>query len=129
MASPFDGAAQSGNGVRVRVDSAGGPISRLAPLFTRGFPTKAVPITLGAEGKRRTLVIPGIADITVEGIIGAGDGEVWLDNVGHFASRRLAAAKGNRVTVPRSRAQLRRYRGNGHYSAIDTRPLSGRAAR
>jgi len=88
-------------------------------LITRRFPTKAVPITLGAEGKRRTLVIPGIADITVEGIIGAGNGEVWLDNVGHFASRRLAAAKGTASRFRDHALSFDNTGRNGHYSAIE----------
>ena len=98
---------------------AGGPISRLAPLITRRFPTAAVPITLAVDGKRRTLAIPGITDVTVEGIIGAGDQEVWLDNVGHFASRRLAAAK---ATASRFRDHTLSFDNtgrNGHYAAIE----------
>ncbi|HEV8438689.1 MAG TPA: DUF1326 domain-containing protein [Methylomirabilota bacterium] len=98
---------------------AGGPISRLAALITRRYPTKAVPITVEVEGRRRRLAIPGIADITVEGIVGAGEQEVWLDNVGHFASRRLAAAK---ATISRFRDHAFSFDNadrNGHYSAIE----------
>lgn len=97
----------------------GGPLSRLKPLFGTRLPTRAAPITIHVEGKRRTLVIPGIADITVEGIIGARDGEVWLDNVGHFASRRLSAARG---TASRYRDHALAFDNtgrNGHYSAVE----------
>jgi hypothetical protein len=72
-----------------------------------------------AEGRKRTLAIPGIAEITVEGIEGAGGKEVWLENVGHFASRRLAAARGL-VSRFRDRALTFENSGrNGHYSAIE----------
>src|SRR5262249_31465396 len=98
---------------------AGGPISRLAPLITQRLPTKAVPLRLDIAGKRRTLVIPGIADVTVEGIIGAGDQEVWLDNVGHFASRRLAAARGTASRFDDHDLHFDNTGRNGHYSAIE----------
>jgi hypothetical protein len=99
--------------------TAGGPISRLAPLITQRLPTKAVPIRLEVAGKRRALAIPGIADITVEGIIGAGDQEVWLDNVGHFASRRLAAARGTSSRFDDHALHFDNTGRNGHYSAIE----------
>jgi len=98
---------------------AGGPLARLAPLISTRLPAKAVPIAIGIEGKRRTLVIPGIADVAVEGIVGAGDGEVWLDNVGHFASRRLAAAKGAASHFRDHSFQFDNSGRNGHYSAIE----------
>ena len=98
---------------------AGGPLARLAPLISTRLPAKAVPIAVGIEGKRRTLMIPGIADVAVEGIVGAGDGEVWLDNVGHFASRRLAAAKGAVSHFRDHSFQFDNSGRNGHYSAIE----------
>jgi hypothetical protein len=98
---------------------AGGPVSRLAPLITRRFPTRAVSITLEVDGKRRRLAIPDIAEVTVEGITGAGGKEVWLDNVGHFASRRLAAAMGAASRFRDHAFSFDNTGRNGHYSAID----------
>ncbi|HET7876834.1 MAG TPA: DUF1326 domain-containing protein, partial [Methylomirabilota bacterium] len=96
-----------------------GPLSRFAPLVATRLPAKAVPITMMIEGRRRTLAIPGIAEVTVEGIEGVRDREVWLDNVGHFASRRLAAARGI-LSRFRDRSFAFENSGrNGHYSAID----------
>ncbi len=97
---------------------AGGPLARLAPLFGTRLPTRAVPITLRVEGQRRTLVIPETADVTVEGIVGAGDGEVWLDNVGHFASRRLAAARGVASRYQDHSLHFDNTGRNAHYSTI-----------
>jgi len=97
---------------------AGGPLGRFALLMTKRMPTKAVPITFTSEGKTRKLLVPGIADVTVEGIIGVKGQEVWLDNVGHFASSRLAAARG---TASRYRDHAFTFDNtgrNGHYSAI-----------
>jgi len=98
---------------------SGGPLTRFAPLFATRLETRSVPITLAVEGRKRTLAIPGIAEITVEGIEGAGGKEVWLENVGHFASRWLAAARGL-LSRFRDRAFSFENSGrNGHYSAIE----------
>jgi len=74
--------------------SAGGPMARLSALVTKRLPAKAVPIDFVIEGNTRKLSIPGVTEVTVEGITGPDDNVVWLENVRHFASRKLAAAKG-----------------------------------
>jgi hypothetical protein len=98
---------------------AGGPLARLAPLIATRLPTRALPISITVDGQRRRLMIPDIADITVEGIIGAGKQEVWLDNVAHFASRRLAAARGAVSRFRDHRFSFDNTGRNGHYSAIE----------
>jgi hypothetical protein len=98
---------------------AGGPLARLRPLFGTRLPTRAAPITVAIEGKRRSLVIAGIAEVVVEGIAGVGDREVWLDNVGHFASRRLAAARGAASRLRDRAFSFENSGKNGHYSAIE----------
>jgi hypothetical protein len=46
---------------------------------------------------RRSVSIPGVLDIAVEGIAGAKQNEpIYLDNVGHPAAQRLALAKASR---------------------------------
>ena len=97
---------------------AGGPLGRFAPFMAKRMPTKSAPITFTSEGKTRRLLVPGIAEVTVEGIIGIKGQEVWLDNVGHFASSRLAAARG---TSSRYRAHAFTFDNtgrNGHYAPI-----------
>ncbi len=98
---------------------AGGPLERFAPLIATRLPAKAAEITTAVEGRTRRLTIPGIAEVTVEGIVGAGDREVWLDNVGHFASRRLAAARGTRSRFTDQGFAFDNSGRNGHYSAIE----------
>lgn len=98
---------------------AGGPLGRFAPLIATRLPAKAVEIATTVEGKRRKLVIPGIAEVTVEGIVGVGDQEVWLDNVGHFASRRLAAARGTASRFQDQGLVFDNSGRNGHYAAIE----------
>ena len=72
---------------------AGGPPALLAGMVTRRLPTRSAQIDFSADGRRCKVAIPGITEVTVEGVTGAGDQVVWLDNVGHPFARRLAAAK------------------------------------
>ncbi len=99
--------------------TAGGPLGLMAPLISTRKPARAVPIEFKVSGAKRTIVIPGVTDIEVEGIPGAGGAQVWFDNVGHFASRRLAAA-----TAPRSHFKDQGFDfdnsgRNAHFSPID----------
>ncbi|MGH7278484.1 MAG: DUF1326 domain-containing protein [Candidatus Rokuibacteriota bacterium] len=98
---------------------AGGPIARFAPLIATRAPTRAVPIVIAVEGRRRTLTIPDVAEVAVEGIAGAGEGEVWLENVGHFASRRLAAARGIASRYRDAGLSFDNTGRNGHYAPIE----------
>jgi hypothetical protein len=77
-----------------------------------------VAITFESQGKRRRVQVPGIMEITVEGIVGAGDQEVWLDNVAHFASRRLAAARGVASRYRDHALTFENAGRNGHYAPI-----------
>ncbi len=55
------------------------------------------PIKFEMNGMRRSVSIPGMLDIAIEGIAGAKPDEpVYFDNVGHPAARRLALAKASR---------------------------------
>ncbi len=97
---------------------AGGPLGRLGPLISKRMPTRAVPITFSIQGRRRSVEIPGIVEVTVEGIEGAGKQEVWLDNVAHFAARRLAAARGTSSRYRDHAFTFDNSGRNGHYAPI-----------
>lgn len=97
---------------------AGGPLGRFAPLIARRLPTRAVPIEFSVRGKTREVTVPGILDVTVEGIEGVGDQEVWLDNVAHFASRRLAAARSAASRYRDHTLSFDNTGRNGHYAPI-----------
>jgi hypothetical protein len=99
--------------------AAGGPLARFAPLVATRLPARAVPIVVAVEGRTRTLSIPDIAEVTVEGIAGTAEGEVWLDNVGHFASRRLAAARGLASRYRDAGLTFDNTGRNGHYTTIE----------
>ena len=72
---------------------AGGPLSRFAPLVAHRLPARPAAISFASEGNTRKLSIKGVTEVTVQGVAGANGEQVWFDNVAHFASKRLAAAK------------------------------------
>ena len=76
---------------------SGGPMAALGPLISRFEGAEAKPIKLEMNGMRRSVSIPGVLDLAVEGITGAKQAEpIYLDNVGHPAASRLALAKASR---------------------------------
>ncbi len=75
----------------------GGPMAALAPLIGRFGGAEAKPIKFEMSGMRRSVSIPGVLDIAIEGIAGAKPDEpIFFDNVGHPAASRLALAKASR---------------------------------
>ena len=100
---------------------AGGIMSHLAALVTTRLPTRVVPIQFGKEGRRRWASIPGVLDLEVEGIEGreGKESEVWLDNVRHFVSRRLAAAKTTRGTYRDHEFSWNHAGRNAHYTSFE----------
>jgi hypothetical protein len=99
--------------------AAGGPPSLFGPIISTRLPTKSVPITFTSQGKTRKVSIANITDVSVEGIAGAGKQVVWLENVGHPFSRRLAAAKGTSSRYQDHNLTFENSGRNGHFSAID----------
>jgi hypothetical protein len=99
--------------------SAGGPPSILAGMVTRRLPTKSARIDFTSEGRSYKLAIDGITEITVEGVTGAANQIVWLDNVAHPFSRRLAAAKAGRSQYTDHTLAFDNSGRNGHFSGID----------
>lgn len=101
--------------------SAGGPPSLMAPFISKHLPTKVAPISFSSDGKTFKVSIAGITDVTVEGVIGSGQQVVYIDNVGHPYSRRLAAAKGTTSHYKDQSLTFENSGRNGHFSAIDWR--------
>jgi hypothetical protein len=92
----------------------GGPMAALGPLIGRFGGAEPKPIRTESSGMTRSVSIPGMLDLAVEGIPGARATEpIWLDNVGHPAASRLALAKASR--------------GHMHGFGIDWDDTSGRS--
>jgi hypothetical protein len=98
--------------------AAGGPLAALGPLIVKRLPAKATPIGFEIDGGKRRLSIPGVTEVAVEGITGAGGKQVWLDNVGHFASTRLSAARGTASSLDDQGLKFENTGRNGHFSPI-----------
>jgi len=99
--------------------NAGGPPSLVNGMIASRLPVKTADIKFGSDGRRFSLSIPGIADVTVEGITGRGDQVVWLENVGHPFSHRLAAAKATHSQFNDRSLSFDNSGRNGHFSTID----------
>ena len=100
--------------------AAGGPPARLAMLATTRWPTRFVTIRFEKDGRRRRAVIPDVLDIEIEGVQGADRaGEVWLENVAHPVSRRLAVARAIRSTYRDHGVAWNNTGRNAHYARFD----------
>ena len=99
--------------------NAGGPPSLLTTMITHRLPIKAVPISFSSDGKTYKLSIAGISEVTVEGVAGAGNQTVWLENVGHPFSQKLAAAKGTASRFKDHSFTFDNSGRNGHFSPIN----------
>jgi hypothetical protein len=64
------------------------------------------------------LRMPNITEVTVEGMTGAGGRNMWLDNVAHPFSSRLAVAKGTVSKYQDHGMNFENSGRNGHFSAI-----------
>lgn len=99
---------------------AGGVMGFLAALIGTRLPTRVVPIRFGKEGRRRWASIPEVLDVELEGIEGRDrNSEVWLENVKHFASPRLAAAKATRSSYRDHGFAWNNTGRNGHYAGFE----------
>jgi len=98
--------------------NAGGPPSLMNGMVARRLPAKSAEIKFSSNGTKFTVSIPGITDVTVEGVIGAGGQVVWLENVGHPFSQRLAAAKATRSRFADHYLDFENSGRNGHFSRI-----------
>ena len=75
----------------------GGPMAALGPLISHFEGAQAKPIKIEMNGMHRSVSIPGVLDIAIEGIAGAKQDEpISFHNIGHPAAQRLALAKASR---------------------------------
>jgi hypothetical protein len=99
--------------------AAGGPPSLMSGMISTMLPTKTAPILFNSEDKTFKVSIPNITEVTVEGVTGAGDQVVWLENVGHPFSSRLAVAKGTQSRYKDHALNFDNSGRNGHFSPIN----------
>jgi hypothetical protein len=73
--------AQKGALTEIFGGQAGGEPSALAPLIGKVLGVKSAKIEFKAEGKRRSLRIPRVAEMRIEAIKGQGGADVTLQNI------------------------------------------------
>lgn len=100
---------------------AGGPMARSSPLVGKRLPTRIASIEFGKDGRRRWAKIPGVLDVEIEGIEGRDGTESWIDNVKHFVSSRLAAAKATRSSYRDHGFNWNNTGRNAHYASFEWR--------
>ncbi len=98
---------------------AGGPPSLMGGMVSRRLPTKSAPISFSTDGKTYKLSVAGVSDVTVEGVTGAGNRVVWLQNIAHPYSEKLAVAKGSSSHFKDHSLTFDNTGRNGHFSAIN----------
>jgi hypothetical protein len=98
--------------------NAGGPPSLMGGMIAMRLPTKLAQINFSSDGKKFSVSIPEITEVIVEGVIGVHDQVVWLENVGHPFSHRLAAAKGTQSHFADHSLVFDNSGRNGHFSPI-----------
>ncbi|WIM09185.1 DUF1326 domain-containing protein [Enhydrobacter sp.] len=100
--------------------AAGGPMAVFAPLVGKNLGAKKVPIEYAVNGKRRTVEIPGVMNMTVEPLPTLHpSGEIWAA-LGHpVAPEKLALAVGGRDSTFADHGLRWDNSGkNGHYAPI-----------
>jgi len=98
--------------------SAGGPPSLMNGMVATRLPTRSAEISFSSDGRRFSVSIPTVTEVTVEGVIGASQQVVWLENVGHPFSHRLAAARGTQSHFADHSLRFENSGRNGHFSPI-----------
>src|SRR5581483_12221467 len=101
--------------------SAGGPMAEFAPLIGEVLGTKTVPITFRKDGNRRSVEIPNVANMAVEGIPSMIPGEpIWVATGHPVAPEKLALAVGSSGSTFNDYGMRWDNSGkNGHYAAIN----------
>jgi hypothetical protein len=107
-----DGLAQIFSG------QAGGHPAALAPLIDQVLGVNSVPIEYQAEGKRRSLRIPNLAEADIEAIAGQGGADITIANhpLAVAPGHPVVAAKSERASYRDHGIQLEVSGKNGFYS-------------
>ncbi len=104
---------------RIFTGQAGGAPGAIWGLATTRLATRIAPIDFGREGRRRWARIGDVLEVEIEGIEGRQRGtEAWIDNVRHFVSSRLAAARATRMTYRDHGFTWNNTGRNGHYASF-----------
>ncbi len=75
---------------------AGGPMANLAPMIGKFLGVESAPIKIDGSGKDWSVSAGKLVDQALEGTIGMGGEQIYLEGTGHPANSRLALATAKR---------------------------------
>lgn len=104
---------------RIFTGETGGPMAMFKSFIGPVLGVRSAPISYSIDGKIRTVSIPDVTEMSVEGIEGAPGQQIWLENVPHPVSSRLAAAVGTQTWIRDHGIDLDNSGKNGHFSAFE----------
>lgn len=110
--------------VAIASGQGGGPMAALAGLISNFLGVESAPITFEQDGLRRSAKVGNAIDQAVEGVPGANPDEpIYLDNIGHPVSARLALAKArySHIQAFGLRWDDESERNNGHFASFSWR--------
>jgi hypothetical protein len=108
----------------IATGQAGGPMAALGPLIGGMLGMEVRPIQFEVNGPRRSISVPELLDMAVEGVPGANSAEpVMLDNAPHPVTPRVALAKASRSHLHAFGLNWDDSRGqnNGHFAPFNWR--------
>lgn len=97
---------------------AGGPIANLAPLIGNFLGVEKRPIRFDGSGNKWSLSVPDAIEQGVEGVMGLGGENLYLDNAGHPGGNRLGLAHstGTKINAFGVQYEEQSGRNNGHFA-------------
>jgi hypothetical protein len=99
--------------------AAGGPMGAFAPFITTMLGVKKVPIAYRADGKKRSVEIPGVMSMGVQALPSLSGEEIWASTGHPISPERLAFAVGaERSTFADYGMRWDNSGKNGHYAPI-----------
>jgi len=102
---------------------AGGPMANIAPMIGEFLGVEKQPITIAGSNGNWSVKAGNAVDQALTGVSGLGGEQMYLDNVGHPASNRLALATATRSHLHAFGIDWDQEDGsnNGHFAPFDWR--------
>jgi len=116
-------AAQRDALVAIMSGQAGGPFAGLAPLIGKFLGVESATVTFQGSGKDWAFSAGKYADHVVEGAMGLGGEQMYLDGVGHPVNNRLALGRAKKSQLHAFGIDWEQSDGknNGHFAPFEWR--------
>lgn len=104
---------------RIFSGELGGPPAAIAAVTGTALGVKSVPIEYRIDGNGRSLEIPDVTQMNVEGIEGLPGQQVWFENVAHPVASRISAARGAGTWIRDHGFSWEMSGRNGHFAPFE----------